>query len=115
MLESWSQLVLPVALCFHLWPNGGRASPGNQPARGMAIIFSSVSAMLYQRRRRKSASRGPLASILSGGNLEGKDLRFGQAGAAMFAAATTGTGTGAANSTFDSLTPLGGLVALLIC
>ena len=49
----------------------------------------------------------------AGGNLEGKDLRFGQAGAALFAVATTGTGTGAANATFDSLMPIGGLVPML--
>jgi K+-transporting ATPase ATPase A chain len=44
--------------------------------------------------------------------MEGKDLRFGQSGASLFAAATTGTGTGAANATYDSMTPIGGAVDL---
>ena len=63
------------------------------------------------------AAGNPLLTELgvdpAGGNLEGKDLRFGQAGAALFAVATTGTGTGAANATLDSLTPIGGLVPMV--
>jgi K+-transporting ATPase ATPase A chain len=46
------------------------------------------------------------------GNMEGKDLRFAQDQTALFAAATTGTGTGAANATYDSMTPLGGMMNL---
>ena len=48
----------------------------------------------------------------SAGNLEGKELRFGQAMSALFATATTGTSTGAVNTMHDSLTPLGGLVPM---
>jgi potassium-transporting ATPase potassium-binding subunit len=48
----------------------------------------------------------------STGNLEGKELRFGQAMTALFTVATTGSGTGALDAMHDSLTPLGGLVAL---
>ena len=63
------------------------------------------------------AAGNPLLTELGvdpvGGNLEGKDLRFGQAGAALFAVATTGTGTGAANATFNSLMPIGGLVPMV--
>jgi K+-transporting ATPase ATPase A chain len=78
----------------------------------MAFIFLVSLATLY----RAEAIGNPLLTAIgvdpSGGNLEGKELRFSQASAALFAAATTGTGTGAANATFDSLTPLGGLVPL---
>jgi K+-transporting ATPase ATPase A chain len=44
-----------------------------------------------------------------GGNMEGKELRFGIARSAIFATATTGTSCGAVNSTHDSYMPLGGL------
>jgi K+-transporting ATPase ATPase A chain len=44
--------------------------------------------------------------------MEGKDLRFGQAGAALFVDATTGTGTGASNAILESMSPIGGLVAM---
>lgn len=48
----------------------------------------------------------------AGGALEGKELRFGTAGSALFAAATTGTSTGAVNAMHDSLTAPGGGVAI---
>ncbi|WHZ28215.1 MAG: potassium-transporting ATPase A chain [Nitrospira sp.] len=49
-----------------------------------------------------------------GGNMEGKELRFGIARTALFAAVTTATSTGAIDSMHDSLTPLGGLVPLFL-
>ena len=48
-----------------------------------------------------------------GGNLEGKETRFGIATSGLFAASTTGTSTGAVNSAHDSYTPLGGAVPLV--
>jgi potassium-transporting ATPase potassium-binding subunit len=48
----------------------------------------------------------------TGGNMEGKEVRFGIASSALFAASTTGTSTGAVNSAHDSYTPLGGAVPL---
>lgn len=52
------------------------------------------------------------SSIQPGGNMEGKELRFGIPRSALFAVATTATSTGAVNSMHDSYTPLGGLVPL---
>jgi K+-transporting ATPase ATPase A chain len=49
-----------------------------------------------------------------GGNMEGKEVRFGVARSALFATATTATSTGAVNSMHDSFTPLGGLVPLFM-
>ena len=49
-----------------------------------------------------------------GGNLEGKELRFGLAGTDMFEVATTATSCGAVTAMHDSLTPLGGLVPLAL-
>lgn len=48
-----------------------------------------------------------------GGNMEGKETRFGISGSALFAAATTGASCGAVNSMLDSYTPLGGGIAML--
>ncbi len=50
---------------------------------------------------------------LTGGNLEGKECRFGVAASALFATVTTDTSCGAVNAMHDSFTPLGGLVPLL--
>jgi potassium-transporting ATPase potassium-binding subunit len=49
----------------------------------------------------------------SGGNMEGKETRFGPAASALFASSTTGTSTGAVNSMHDSYTPIGGAVPLV--
>jgi len=49
----------------------------------------------------------------SGGNMEGKEVRFGITDSVLFAVTTTDTSTGAVNSSHDSYTPLGGIVPLL--
>jgi K+-transporting ATPase ATPase A chain len=112
LIECWSQLVLPVAFVFTFGRMVGDPRQGRSLLAAMAFIFLVSLATLY----RAEAIGNPLLTAIgvdpSGGNLEGKELRFSQASAALFAAATTGTGTGAANATFDSLTPLGGLVPL---
>ncbi len=56
---------------------------------------------------------GPgLAPTAAGAAMEGKEVRYGEAGSALFAAATTGTSTGAVNAMHDSLTAPGGGVAM---
>ena len=49
----------------------------------------------------------------TGGNMEGKEVRFGLADSTLFATATTDTSCGAVNSMHDSYTPLGGMVPLI--
>ena len=51
-------------------------------------------------------------ALQAGGNQEGKEVRFGIAGSALFATATTDASCGAVNSMHDSFTPLGGMVVL---
>ncbi len=46
------------------------------------------------------------------GNMEGKEIRFGMAGTAIFSTATTGTSCGAVDAMFESFLPLGGMVAM---
>src|ERR1022692_5350265 len=50
----------------------------------------------------------------AGGNMEGKETRFGIAASALFAAVTTATSCGAVNTMHDSLMPLGGFVPLFL-
>jgi K+-transporting ATPase ATPase A chain len=54
-----------------------------------------------------------VSTVQSGGNMEGKELRIGPGASGTFAAATTGTSTGAVNSAHDSFTPLGGMVPMV--
>src|SRR5262249_52928056 len=54
-----------------------------------------------------------ITATQSGGNMEGKEVRFGTSSSGLFAASTTGTSTGAINSQHDSYLPLGGAVPLV--
>jgi K+-transporting ATPase ATPase A chain len=54
------------------------------------------------------------SSLQSGGNMEGKEVRFGIDASALFAAVTTAASCGAVNAMHDSFTPLGGAVPLLL-
>jgi K+-transporting ATPase ATPase A chain len=53
-----------------------------------------------------------LASLVTGGNMEGKEVRFGIGNSALWATATTAASNGSVNAMHDSFTPLGGLVPL---
>jgi K+-transporting ATPase ATPase A chain len=53
------------------------------------------------------------SALHSGGNMEGKEVRFGIANSALFATVTTDASCGAVNSQHDSFTPLGGMVPLI--
>jgi len=75
----------------------------------MTLIIAGVAVVYWA-----EASGNPLVQALgvSGGNMEGKETRFGLALSSLFAVVTTSPSTGAVNTMHDSLTPLGGLVPL---
>lgn len=76
------------------------------------ICYSSeASASPYFAKNNVETSTSVLGDL--GGNMEGKELRFGLANSALFTCITTDASCGAVNCMHDSLTPLGGLVALL--
>lgn len=76
----------------------------------MALLFFAGFATAYW----AEAAGNPLVHHLgvAGGNMEGKECRFGVAASALFATVTTDTSCGAVNSMHDSFMPLGGLVPL---
>lgn len=61
---------------------------------------------------RASGVSQSVTATQGGGNLEGKEVRFGSAACGLFSASTTGTSTGAVNCAHDSMTPLGGMAPL---
>ena len=86
-----------------------------QPQQGRTIV--AVMAGLYAVSLTalsliETAGRGT-APALAGAALEGKELRFGVLGSALFATTSTGTSTGAVNSMHDSYTALGGMLPML--
>src|SRR6202167_4602468 len=112
MLQNWSQLVLPVALVFAFGRMGGDLRQVRVLLIDMTVIFAIALVFFSWAETRGNPALASLGVAPSLGNMEGKDLRFGQAGAALFADATTGTGTGASNAVLESMAPVGGLVAL---
>jgi len=112
MLEIWAILVVPFATVFAF----GRAVGDERQGRAIVVAMSIVLGVGIVVAYWAEAAGDPLLTELgvdpSAGNMEGKETRFGVAMSAFFAAATTGTSTGAVNAMHDSMTPLGGLVPL---
>ena len=77
----------------------------------MGVLFLAGVAVLYP----AEAAGNPLLHALGigGGNWEGKELRFGLPGAALFATVTTDASCGAVNAMLDSFTALGGMIPLI--
>jgi K+-transporting ATPase ATPase A chain len=77
----------------------------------MAILFAAGFAVAYA----AESAGNPIVHNLgvAGGNMEGKECRFGIGASSLFATVTTDTSCGAVNSMHDSFTPLGGLVPLV--
>jgi K+-transporting ATPase ATPase A chain len=77
----------------------------------MSVLFLAGVAVTYWAESHPNPVMHGLA--VAGGNMEGKELRFGVTNSALFATVTTDASCGAVNSWHDSFTPLGGLVPLV--
>ena len=120
-LTNFLQLLLifaiPSALTYTLGRMTGSQRHGWAVWAAMAFLFMAGATTAY----RAEAHGNPLlhgadqraTAMQSGGNMEGKEVRFGIADSALFATVTTDASCGAVNSVHDSFTPLGGLVPLV--
>jgi K+-transporting ATPase ATPase A chain len=78
----------------------------------MAILFLAAALVCWKAETAGNPRLQALGVDSAGGNMEGKEVRFGVAGSSLFATVTTAASCGAVNSMHDSFTPLGGLVPL---
>lgn len=106
--------LIPAALCFAFGRAVGDSRQGWAILAAMAVIFvAAVVAVTWAER-----AGNPLLTALGVdpalGNMEGKELRFGISGTALFVAVTTAASCGAVDAMHDSLTPLGGMVPLVL-
>jgi len=112
MLEIWALLVVPFATVFAFGRTVLDTRQSQAIASAMSIVLIAGVLVAYW----AEASGNPILTEIgvdpSPGNMEGKEVRFGVAMSALFAAATSGTSTGAVNAMHDSFTPLGGIVPL---
>jgi potassium-transporting ATPase potassium-binding subunit len=119
-LEMVAIFVIPFALTYTFGKMVGDARQGWVILVAMLILFMSLVAVAYYSERHGNplvAKQGidQIANATqAGGNMEGKETRFGIAASALFAAVTTATSCGAVNSMHDSMTPLGGFVPLFL-
>jgi potassium-transporting ATPase potassium-binding subunit len=115
-LELLLILAIPSALTCTLGRMTGSPRHGWAVWAAMAILFLAAVAATYAAEARGNpllAGTDQQASAgQSGGNMEGKEVRFGIANSVLWAVTTTDTSCGAVNSMHDSYTPLGGLVLL---
>ena len=116
-LEMVSIFVIPAGLTYTLGRMTGSQRHGWAVFFAMAILFFAGVATAYW----AEAKGNPLLVVVDqrrsltqpGGNMEGKEVRFGIANSALFATVTTDASCGAVNGVHDSYTPLGGMVPLV--
>jgi K+-transporting ATPase ATPase A chain len=110
LLLILAETAIAASLCHTFGKMVGDTRQGWAILAAMLIVLASFQLFGYW----AEAQGNPRIAALgvAGGNMEGKEVRFGVARSALFAAATTATSSGAVNSMHDSFTPLGGLVPL---
>ena len=109
LLEIYLILLIPFAMAWAFGRIVGDRRQGYAVAAVMALLLGTSIGLLTWA---ELSGHGTVPGA-AGAAMEGKEVRFGEAGSALFAAATTGTSTGAVNSMHDSLTAPGGGVTLV--
>ncbi|MDP9087406.1 MAG: potassium-transporting ATPase subunit KdpA [Pseudomonadota bacterium] len=120
LLEMVAILLIPFALTYTFGKMVGDTRQGWAVMIAMLVIFSALAAVSFYSEQQgnplieKQGIDHIGTTMQSGGNMEGKETRFGIAASAFFAAATTATSCGAINGWHDSMTPMGGFVPLFL-
>lgn len=120
LLEMISLLLIPAALCFTFGRNVKNKKQGIAVFAAMFIclvLALAVVAVNEQTATPQLAQNGTVdisAIGQAGGNMEGKETRFGIAASSTWATFTTAASNGSVNSMHDSYTPLGGMVTMLL-
>jgi len=115
-LQMLSIFVIPAGLTYTLGRMTGSQRHGWAVWTAMAFLFlAGVTTAYWAEARGNPLLKGAdqhVSTSQPGGNMEGKEVRFGIADSALFATVTTDASCGAINSWHDSFTPLGGMIPL---
>jgi potassium-transporting ATPase potassium-binding subunit len=120
LLEMLAIILIPFALTFSCGRMLGDQRQGWVLLAAMLVLLVPLAATGYYSEQRGNplvAQQGVdqlASSTQPGGNMEGKETRFGIGASTAFAAVTTATSCGAVNTMHDSMTPLGGFVPLFL-
>ena len=119
-LEMLSILLIAAALCYTFGKMVGDTRQGWALLAAMTIIFVAFLSLAVWAESSPNPAIVKLgvdqaaSDVQGGGNMEGKEVRFGIANSALWATATTSASNGSVNSMHDSYMPLGGLVTLVM-
>ncbi len=116
-LELLAILLIPAALCYTFGVMVKDTRQGWTVLAAMTVIFAVMLAVcvVAEQRGATLARLGVdqrASALQAGGNMEGKEVRFGIVNSALWATATTAASNGSVNSMHDSYTPIGGLVPM---
>jgi potassium-transporting ATPase potassium-binding subunit len=117
-LQMISMFLIPAGLCFTFGRMVGDSRQGLAIFGGMTVIFVVMAVVAIWAETQGNPLFTPLgvdqthSALQAGGNMEGKESRFGIVASALFATITTGASCGAVNAVHDSFTPLGGMVPM---
>ncbi|HEY3497867.1 MAG TPA: potassium-transporting ATPase subunit KdpA [Polyangiaceae bacterium] len=117
-VELWSILVISAALCYTFGRMVRDTRQGWALLAAMTVIVLPLLALCYASEQAGNPVFQALgvdqaaSALQAGGNMEGKEVRYGIANSALWATATTAAANGSVNAMHDSFTPLGGLVPM---
>ncbi|WP_342620542.1 potassium-transporting ATPase subunit KdpA [Rhodoferax sp. GW822-FHT02A01] len=119
-VQMLSIFLIPAALCFSFGIEVGDKRQGWAVLAAMTLMFVVAVIAIMPAEQTGNPLLTPLgvdqgaSALQSGGNMEGKETRFGINATSLFAVITTAASCGAVNGMHDSLTPLGGMVPMVM-
>ncbi|MDO8249214.1 MAG: potassium-transporting ATPase subunit KdpA [Rhodoferax sp.] len=120
LLQMLAIFLIPAALCFAFGRKVGDLRQGWAGLAAMTVMFVIAVVAITPAEQVGNPLIGALgvdqtvSALQSGGNMEGKETRFGINASSLFAVITTAASCGAVNAMHDSLTPLGGMVPMVM-
>ncbi|HEX7863430.1 MAG TPA: potassium-transporting ATPase subunit KdpA [Variovorax sp.] len=120
LLQMIAIFLIPAALCFTFGHVVGDMRQGWAVLAAMTVMFVVAVVVITPAEQAGNPLLASLGvdqlhgALQAGGNMEGKEVRFGIDASSLFAAVTTAASCGAVNGMHDSLTPMGGMVPLVL-
>lgn len=123
-LSNFAQMLaiflIPAGLCFAFGRMVGDLRQGWAVLAAMTLLFVAATAVVLVAEQQAHPALQAMgvdqvmSPLQAGGNMEGKETRFGISASALFAAVTTAASCGAVNAMHDSFSPVGGMIPMLL-
>ncbi len=113
-VEMLAILLIPASLCYTFGRMVKDRRQGWALLTAMFVIFLPLLIVCYSAEQAGNPLLTTIGLNASGGNMEGKEVRFGVTNSALWATATTSASNGSVNSMHDSFSPIGGMVPMIL-